>query len=66
MLTYEKYPALRAIQIHVPEEPGNEASILMPQMLLVSFPGSCAHAWREPGNEANVLYLLFIVILLMS
>jgi len=29
MLTYERYQALRAIHIHVPGEPGNEASILL-------------------------------------
>ena len=38
MLTYKRYQALRAIHIHVPGEPGNEA---MPAVLLqtiVSFP----------------------------
>ena len=29
MLTYERYQALRAINIHVPGEPGNEASLAL-------------------------------------
>ena len=42
MLTYERYQALRAINIRVPGEPGNEARTGLWTGLLASFPGSHA------------------------
>ena len=59
MLTYERYQALRAINIRVPGEPGNEANRNGgSQQLQCSRSG----AW-EPGNEARGLRCTQIRIL---